>query len=204
MAITDENNRISAGLRADVMRSAMENKELLAAKGSIYVGTGQTVSVGGVAIPKTEALNPPTDLGYDVVLVAGHGANAGTLSWAKYNTEIADYARNLLMDDIEGPAVVLQDDDETTRCISPVRNGYLRSYYYSGRDEYDVFWESADDMSVGAAGYADEAGHATSADSASSADTAGACTGTAANASKINNKTINFEYSGGVLTITYK
>lgn len=54
--LTDDNNCIQPGLRADIMRSSMENKNLLAKKGSIYVGTGKTQTVGGQTIPTTEAL----------------------------------------------------------------------------------------------------------------------------------------------------
>lgn len=54
--LTDDNNCIQPGLRADIMRSSMENKNLLAKKGSIYVGTGKAQTVGGQTIPTTEAL----------------------------------------------------------------------------------------------------------------------------------------------------
>ena len=56
MATIDSNNCIPTGLRADIMRSSMENKNLLSKKGSIYVGTGETVTVGGEKIYKTKAL----------------------------------------------------------------------------------------------------------------------------------------------------
>lgn len=59
---TDENGCIRNGLRADIMRCCMENKNLLAEKGSIYVGTGETIVKTGldddVEIAKTKALNP--------------------------------------------------------------------------------------------------------------------------------------------------
>lgn len=59
-SITDDNGAIQTGLRADVMRKSMENKNLLSSKGSIYVGTGDTndvvVSGSTVSIPKTAAL----------------------------------------------------------------------------------------------------------------------------------------------------
>lgn len=58
--ITDDNGAIQTGLRADIMRKSMENKNLLSSKGSIYVGTGDTnnvvVSGSTVSIPKTAAL----------------------------------------------------------------------------------------------------------------------------------------------------
>ena len=49
---------ISAGLRADVMRSMMEDKNTLTVKGALYVGAGTTTTVGGVTIYNTQALNP--------------------------------------------------------------------------------------------------------------------------------------------------
>lgn len=59
---TDENGCIRNGLRADIMRCCMENKNLLAVKGSIYVGTGETIVKTGpgddIEIAKTKALNP--------------------------------------------------------------------------------------------------------------------------------------------------
>lgn len=56
MATIDSNNCIPSGLRADIMRNSMENKNLLAKKGSIYVGTGETMTVGGEKIYKTKVL----------------------------------------------------------------------------------------------------------------------------------------------------
>lgn len=60
MNITDNNGRIKSGLRADIMRKSMENKNLLNTKGSLYVGTGEkeTISLGNnetVDIYKTKA-----------------------------------------------------------------------------------------------------------------------------------------------------
>jgi hypothetical protein len=54
--LTDDNNCIQSGLRVDIMRCSMENKNLLAKKGSIYVGTGDTQTIGGQTIYKTKAL----------------------------------------------------------------------------------------------------------------------------------------------------
>lgn len=60
MNITDNNGRIKSGLRADIMRKSMENKNLLNTKGSLYVGTGEkeTISLNNnetVDIYKTKA-----------------------------------------------------------------------------------------------------------------------------------------------------
>lgn len=55
---------IQSGLEAVEMRNRMESKEALAAKGSLYVGTGGTTTVtksdnSTVSIPETVAFNPP-------------------------------------------------------------------------------------------------------------------------------------------------
>lgn len=60
---TDAEGHIKNGLRADVMRSCMENKNLLEQAGSIYVGTGEKIVIGEgtdkqITIAKTAALNP--------------------------------------------------------------------------------------------------------------------------------------------------
>lgn len=60
---TDENGCIKNGLRADIMRCCMENKNLLAENGSIYVGTGEKIIIGEgtsnrITIAKTAALSP--------------------------------------------------------------------------------------------------------------------------------------------------
>jgi hypothetical protein len=54
--LTDDNNCIQPGLRVDIMRCSMENKNLLTKKGSIYVGTGESFTVGEQTIYKTKAL----------------------------------------------------------------------------------------------------------------------------------------------------
>lgn len=77
MATIDSNNCIPSGLRVNIMRNSMENKNLLTKKGSTYVGIGETMTVGGVKIYKTKALEPGSngevlqvkngDLGYDKI-----------------------------------------------------------------------------------------------------------------------------------------
>lgn len=59
--MADENNIIPNGLRADVMRNKMENKDALQNEGDIYVGTGRTteITVGAETyrIPETKGMN---------------------------------------------------------------------------------------------------------------------------------------------------
>ncbi len=55
---------IESRLEAAVMRNKMESKDALAAKGSLYVGTGKKttdtkVDKTTVSIPETVAFNPP-------------------------------------------------------------------------------------------------------------------------------------------------
>lgn len=55
---------IESGLEAAVMRNKMESKDALAAKGSLYVGTGGKTTItksnnSTVLIPETVAFNPP-------------------------------------------------------------------------------------------------------------------------------------------------
>ena len=54
--LTDGNNCIQSGLRADIMRCSMEGKNLLQSANSLYVGAGEPVSKGNTYIPKTEEL----------------------------------------------------------------------------------------------------------------------------------------------------
>ena len=63
---------IPAGLRGDVMRSMMEDKNTLTAKGGLYVGSGTTTTVGGTTIRNTEQLVPGT-AGYPLVSKGSNG-----------------------------------------------------------------------------------------------------------------------------------
>lgn len=65
--IIDNQGKIIPNLRGDIMRSSMENKNILSRKGSLYVGTGTAISKtaattdGGfetIQIPKTTNLDP--------------------------------------------------------------------------------------------------------------------------------------------------
>ena len=82
---------INNGLPGEVMRKAMENKNILQAKGAMYVGTGttQTITIadansdgieGNYVVAVTEALNPPTEDGTYILQCVVTGGSA-TLSW---------------------------------------------------------------------------------------------------------------------------
>lgn len=83
--LTTNDGAIETGLRADVMRLSMENKNLLSNKDSIYVGTGDTtsVNVGGstITIPTTKALEKGSD--NTVLSVVG-----GNLGYNKVNPDL--------------------------------------------------------------------------------------------------------------------
>ena len=87
--IKDQNGRIVTGLRADIMRKSMENKNLLAHKGSIYVGTGDSerITVAGetVDIPITAELQPGAE---NTVLAVTD--SSGTLGYVKINPNLVD------------------------------------------------------------------------------------------------------------------
>ena len=89
--IKDQNGRIVTGLRADIMRKSMENKNLLAHKGSIYVGTGDSerITVAGetVDIPITAELQPGAE---NTVLAVTD--SSGTLGYVKINPNLVDTA----------------------------------------------------------------------------------------------------------------
>ena len=58
MAVIDGNGVFPNNQRADVMRNSMENKNLLANRGSIYVGTGNSSTIGSDTVYRTAALSP--------------------------------------------------------------------------------------------------------------------------------------------------
>lgn len=74
------NNQIPNGLPGEAMRKSMENKNILAEKGSLYVGTGltETVNISGDAyeIAKTDKLALPEDSD-GMVLVVDSNSSLG-------------------------------------------------------------------------------------------------------------------------------
>ena len=60
---------IEAGLRADIMRERIEDKNSLTKKGDLYVGTGESKKVGGYDICETGTLSIPSGCeGYPLVI----------------------------------------------------------------------------------------------------------------------------------------
>ena len=87
MATIDNNNRILSGLRADIMRNLMENKNLLNKKGMIYVGTGIIDTLGGETVYRTTAL----ELGTEGQLLKNIN---GSLAYAKLANDNLDSTTN--------------------------------------------------------------------------------------------------------------
>lgn len=90
-------NTIPAGLRADIMRCSMENKNLLQTKGAIYVGTGEVLQLGDgndsdITVAKTEALDPGTN-GYPLVSLGENGVGyqkldpSGYIPYQQFSTQ---------------------------------------------------------------------------------------------------------------------
>ena len=87
---TTNNGFIENGLRADIMRHSMENKNLLNTKGSIYVGTGRqttiTTSQGDYNVPITTSLPCGTN---NTVLTANSSEPTG-LEYKKITKDMLD------------------------------------------------------------------------------------------------------------------
>ena len=89
----DENGYIKNGMRADVFRMSIENKNILSHFNSMYVGTGESesVTVSGVnySLPKTAELRVGTS--GDVLLCNGsseNGLSFGKISPSSFATNI--------------------------------------------------------------------------------------------------------------------
>lgn len=96
------NNQIPNGLPGEAMRKSMENKNILAEKGSLYVGTGETerVEIAGdnYLVAKTGKLTPGSDSN-GMVLVADSTAQFG-LSYknvASVGAVSYDQSQNLII-----------------------------------------------------------------------------------------------------------
>ena len=81
----NENGIIPNNTAAKIFRQSVENKNLLAEKGSIYVGTGEHIDVNDNESPFTTAALPAG--GLNTVLQVGEGA---TLQYGKITTDNID------------------------------------------------------------------------------------------------------------------
>lgn len=113
------NHVIQPGLRADIMRNLMETKNTLTQAGSIYVGTGDHISMGpqgdSIEVYKTKELrvgargqilsvnSTGDDLGYEYIGALNFGGSNGVTNFlgsytALFKTEeIADQSDSLLI-----------------------------------------------------------------------------------------------------------
>lgn len=100
---------IQSGLEAIEMRNKMESKEALAAKGSLYVGTGGTTTVtksdnSTVLIPETTAFNPPNTT----------DANGGVMIWdTSVNSTTGWTVAKVGKDNIKDAAITPEKLDST-------------------------------------------------------------------------------------------
>ena len=114
-----KNYVIKPGLRADIMRNLMETKNTLSHAGSIYVGTGDYISMGpqgdSIEVYKTKELrvgargqilsvnSTGDDLGYEYIGALNFGGSNGVINFlgsytALFKTEeIADQSDSLLI-----------------------------------------------------------------------------------------------------------
>ena len=132
MTIVDNNNCIPSGLRADIMRQSMENKNLLSTKGSIYVGTGESVTINGEKIYKTKALALGAegeilqvkngDLGYGKIQNAAVDGSANYTNLAnslkKIPLQNAQFDPDLIYDEL----IITDDNIEYSEVDSPTTN----------------------------------------------------------------------------------
>ena len=81
----NENGIIPNNTAAKIFRQSVENKNLLAEKGSIYVGTGEHIDVNDNGSPFTTAALPAGET--NTVLQVGEGS---TLKYGKLSTDNID------------------------------------------------------------------------------------------------------------------
>lgn len=81
VSVIDSDGRFPDKQRADVMRCSIENKNLLANRGSIYVGTGNSANIGSTAnIAITSKLEPTLNgsaIADDYIIVTNNAADLG-------------------------------------------------------------------------------------------------------------------------------
>ena len=124
--ITDDNGAIQTGLRADIMRKSMENKNLLSSKGSIYVGTGNTnnivVNESTVSVPITSSLTAGNQ---NEVLSVGA---SNTLQYSKITP--AMMASNTDVYDITCSTAI-----SANQAVSATTAGYSNWAVFSGNED---------------------------------------------------------------------
>ena len=84
----DNKNTIPDNLRSDVVRNLIENKNVLAQKGALYVGTGNSQEFDGTSCAETTSVTPPTE-NYSVLVSDSTSADGG-LKWEKMTDAISN------------------------------------------------------------------------------------------------------------------
>lgn len=113
----DNRNTIPDNLRSDVVRNLIENKNVLAQKGALYVGTGNSQEFDGTSCAETVAITPPSQV--DCVLVSDNSPLAdGGLKWKTIKQAVQD-ARN------NGQSITVDDANNavSSRNVSTTING---------------------------------------------------------------------------------
>lgn len=113
----DNRNTIPDNLRSDVVRNLIENKNVLAQKGALYVGTGNSQEFDGTSCSETVAITPPSQV--DCVLVSDNSPLAdGGLKWKTIKQAVQD-ARN------NGQSIAVDDANNavSSRNVSATING---------------------------------------------------------------------------------
>lgn len=113
----DNRNTIPDNLRSDVVRNLIENKNVLAQKGALYVGTGNSQEFDGTSCAETVAITPPSQV--DCVLVSDDSPLAdGGLKWKTIKQAVQD-ARN------NGQSIAVDDANNavSSRNVSATING---------------------------------------------------------------------------------
>lgn len=117
----DNKNTISDNLRSDVVRNLIENRNTLAQKGALYVGTGNSQEFDGTSCAETVAITPPSQV--DCVLVSDNSPSAeGGLKWKTIKQAVQD-ARN------NGQSIAVDDANNavSSQNVSTTINGVALS-----------------------------------------------------------------------------
>lgn len=117
----DNKNTIPDNLRSDVVRNLIENRNTLAQKGALYVGTGNSQEFDGTSCAETVAITPPSQA--DCVLVSDNSPSAdGGLKWKTIKQAVQDARSN-------GQSIAVDDANNavSSQNVSTTINGVALS-----------------------------------------------------------------------------
>jgi len=101
-------SEIDNGLRADIMRKRMEDKNTLSHKGSLYVGTGEKETINGVDIYKTQELQAPTETSF-----LSFEESTQEIQWNSFNKELQSKVNNTKNQDSQATTPLNRLGEET-------------------------------------------------------------------------------------------